>query len=73
MIVDSLFKSIQRGKSGLNIGMSSGLTNLDLITYGVQRRWMTVVAGDSGSGKSSFVLYSNIYQPFKQYCISIDL
>lgn len=49
MIVDSLFKSIQRGKAGLNVGMSSGLTNLDLITYGVQRRWMTVVAGDSGS------------------------
>ena len=68
MIVESLFKSIQRGKEGLNVGLSSGLTKLDLITYGVQRRWMTVVAGDSGSGKSSFVLYSNIYQPFKQYC-----
>lgn len=68
MIVDNLFKSIQRGKEGLNVGLSSGLTKLDLITYGIQRRWMTVVAGDSGSGKSSFVLYSNIYQPFKQYC-----
>ena len=73
MIVDSLFKSIQRGKSGLNVGMSSGLSNLDLITYGVQRRWMTVVAGDSGLGKSSFVLYSNIYQPFKQYCENPDI
>ena len=49
MIVENLFKSIQRGKEGLNVGLSSGLDKLDLITYGIQRRWMSVVAGDSGS------------------------
>lgn len=53
MIVENLFKSIQRGKEGLNVGLSSGLSKLDLITYGIQRRWMTVVAGDSGSVQHS--------------------
>ena len=63
MIVDNLFSSIARGKQGLNKGLSSGLPEFDTYTYGVQRRWMTVVAGDSGSGKSSLVtetLYKTI-------------
>jgi hypothetical protein len=68
MIVDNLFSSIARGKQGLNKGLSSGLPEFDTYTYGVQRRWMTVVAGDSGSGKSSLALYSHIYEPFMQYC-----
>lgn len=73
MIVDSLFKSINQGKKGLNKGLSSGFPKLDTITYGVQRKWMTVYAGDSGSGKSSLVLYSQIYQPFKQFCNNPNL
>ena len=63
MIVTNLFQSILRGKSGMNIGLPSGLPKVDSIIYGVQRRWMYVWAGDSGSGKSSIVLYSQIYRP----------
>lgn len=66
MIVENLFKSIERGRKGLNNGLSSGLSKLDSTVYGVQRRWLTVWAGDSGSGKSSLVLFTQIYQPFKQ-------
>lgn len=66
MIVDSLYKSIDRGKKGLNTGLSTGLSKLDGLIYGIQRRWLTVWAGDSGSGKSSLVLFSQVYQPFKQ-------
>jgi replicative DNA helicase len=40
--------SISRGKKGLNKGLSSGFDKLDTITYGVQRKWMTIYAGDSG-------------------------
>ncbi len=52
MIVENLFKSIERGRKGLNNGLSSGLSKLDSTVYGVQRRWMTVWAGDSGSNKA---------------------
>lgn len=49
MIVENLFHNIKQGKKGLNKGISSGFPKLDTITYGVQRKWMTVYAGDSGS------------------------
>lgn len=68
MIVESLFNSIKQGKRGLNKGLSSGFEKLDKLVYGVQRKWMTVYGGDTGSGKSSVVLYSQVYQPFQQFC-----
>ena len=49
MIVESLFSSINRGREGLDAGLSTGLSKLDGLVYGIQRRWMEVVAGDSGS------------------------
>ena len=55
MIVENLFKSIDKGRSGLNSGLSSGFKKLDKLVFGVQRQWMTVWAGDSRSGKSSIV------------------
>ena len=67
MIVESLFNSIQQGKQGLNIGLSTGLSKMDSLTYGIQRKWLTVVAGDSGSGKSSYVLYTKVFKAFQQY------
>ena len=48
MIVSELFNSINRGRSGMNIGLPTGLPKFDSITYGVQRKWMYVWAGDSG-------------------------
>ena len=67
MIVENLFKSIDRGRAGLNSGLSTGFEKLDKLVYGIQRQWMTVWSADSGAGKSSIVLYSQIYQPFKQH------
>ena len=67
MIVDSLYNSISQGKSGLNVGLSTGLPKIDSLTYGIQRKWLTVVAGDSGSGKSSYVLYTKVFKAFQQY------
>lgn len=66
MIVDSLFENIKRGKKGLNVGLSTGLDKIDKVTFGVQRRWMTTIFGDSGCGKSSLCLYTAVYQPFQQ-------
>ena len=61
MIVESLFSSINRGREGLNARLSTGLSKLDGLVYGIQRRWMEVVAGDSGS-KYMSRLYEQLYK-----------
>ena len=61
MIVESLFSSINRGREGLNAGLSTGLSKLDGLVYGIQRRWMEVVAGDSGS-KYRCRSYKELYE-----------
>ena len=61
MIVENLFSSINRGRKGLNAGLSTGLIKLDGLVYGIQRRWMEVVAGDSGS-KYMSRLYEQLYK-----------
>jgi len=70
MIVDSLKETIEKGKNGLNIGLSTGLDKLDMLTYGLNRGWMYTWCADSGAGKSSLVLYTTVYQPFQQYLAS---
>ena len=64
MIVESLFSSINRGREGLNAGLSTGLSKLDGLVYGIQRRWMEVVAGDSGSNSTAVHIrnYMNYYR-----------
>ena len=41
---------IRNGREGNNMGLTTGLKKLDKLTYGIQRSWLTVVAGGSGSG-----------------------
>lgn len=48
MIIDNLFQSIKSGKEGHNVGLPTGLPKMDNITFGTQRKWLTVVSGDSG-------------------------
>lgn len=67
MSVRSLFENINRGKKGLNKGIPQGLPKVDSITYGLQRRWMTIIGADSGAGKSSYMLYTSIYKPYMEY------
>ena len=67
MITESLFKNIEKGKEGLNKGLSTGLSKLDNVIFGIQRGWLQVIFADSGAGKSTFTNYIGIYQPYKQY------
>lgn len=62
-IVKSLVNLIKRGKKGDNKGLSTGFPRLDKVTYGIQRKYITVIAGDTGSGKSSLALYMYVYRP----------
>ena len=65
MITDDLFKSIDAGREGLNKGLSSGLSKLDSLTYGIIRENITLIGASSGSGKSSITSYIAVY---KAYC-----
>lgn len=67
MIVETLYDSINQGRKGLNKGLNSGSKKLDSIVYGIQRRAFYTIGADSGAGKSTFMLYSAIYNPFIQY------
>lgn len=62
-VVEELYDMIDRGRSGRNIGLSFGFPKLDQCIYGLQRGFITTLAGDSGSGKSSLALYMYTYRP----------
>lgn len=63
--VDFLYEEINRGREGKNIGLNTGIPKLDNYIGGIQRGNYTLVFGLSGSGKSAWVLYNNIYRPLK--------
>ncbi len=65
-VIKSLIESIKRGKKGKNKGLYSGFPKLDKIIYGLQKRYFSVIAGDSGSGKSSLALYMYVYRPIME-------
>ena len=66
MLHEKLIARIQDGMSGLNVGLSTGLSKLDKTIYGIQKGWIYTVISSSGGGKSSFAINSYIYQPLKQ-------
>lgn len=61
--ISSLFREIERGRQGLNIGVSTGMPKLDQIISGLQRQTFYLIGGTTGSGKSTLALYSAIYYP----------
>ena len=65
-LISDFMHLVDEGKKGNNIGLSTGLSKLDKIVYGVQRRNITLIGATSGGGKTTFALYSYVYQPLKQ-------
>lgn len=66
-IVDELYLKIDEGREGNNMGLKTGLPKLDLYTGGFQKGIYKLVFGNSGAGKSSYVIYSDIYRTLKDY------
>ena len=62
-ITSRLMRMIRNGREGNNMGLTTGLKKLDKLTYGIQRSWLTVVAGGSGSGLKILdkIYYSEIF------------
>lgn len=52
----NLLDLINKGREGRNKGLSTGLPKLDNLISGVQRGWLTVIAGGSGSGLKLFIV-----------------
>lgn len=67
MIVKNLMSRIDQGRKGFNKGLSTGLPKLDSVVYGSLRETISLIGGDSGSGKSSYMLYTTVYRPFMEY------
>lgn len=63
MISEKLLKEIDRGRLGLNHGISMGLPKLESIIDGVSRETYTLIISNSGAGKTSFALYAYVYKP----------
>ena len=61
---------MKAGISGKNIGTSTGLKRLDKATYGIQKRFLYLIGGDTGSGKTTlamYYLYSVLNDYFESY------
>ena len=65
MGVKQLFHNIKKGKEGKNIGISTGLPGIDSIIYGIQRKYLYVVAADQGGGKTSYAIDIFVYNLYK--------
>ena len=55
--VKLLFDLIDKGRSGKNIGLKTGIDKLDKYVGGIQRGIYTLIFGLSGAGKSAVSLY----------------
>ena len=65
MITESLLAKIDRGREGKNQGLSIGLEKLEEVIDGVTQGTYTLIYGGTGSGKTTFTLFSHIYMPLK--------
>ena len=67
MISEKLLTEINRGRQGLNHGISMGLPKLEGIIDGVTRETYTLIISNSGAGKTSFALYAYVYKPLMEH------
>lgn len=72
-ITDRLYSMITRGLQGNNKGLSLGIPTLDKSIYGIMRKELYLLAADSGSGKSSFALYSFVFRPLFDHIDDKDI
>lgn len=67
MITESLLLAIERGREGKEQGYSIGLPKLEQVVDGVCKGVYTLIAAESGVGKSSLMLYSYVYRPIMNH------
>ena len=65
-VVNDLYKEIEKGVSGENVGLKTGLPKVDWYTGGFQKSMYRLIFGKSGSGKTSLTTYT-LYRTLKDY------
>lgn len=65
-ITENLKELIDRGRKGENHALSMGLPKLERFVDGVAQETYYLIAGGTGSGKTSFALHSFIYKPIME-------
>ena len=60
---EQILNEIDRGRAGFNHGITMGMPKLESIMDGNTRETYTLIMSNSGSGKTSFALYSYVYKP----------
>lgn len=65
-ITSSVISQIKKGMLGENWGLPMGMPKLESVIDGVTQSTYTLVFGSTGSGKTSFALYSYIYKPIME-------
>lgn len=63
--IKQLLNLIARGREGKNKGISTGLSKLDSVMYGIQENYIYTIGASSGVGKSSFMIDIFIYNLIK--------
>lgn len=66
MVIDNLLNLIDAGRRGENHAIPMGFPKLEQYIDGISQETYYLVAGGTGSGKTSFVLYSTIYRPLME-------
>ena len=61
--LEEFFQLVKEGREGHNIGLSTGSAKLDLYTDGFLPGTSYLIGGSSGSGKSTWTLWTFVYQP----------
>ena len=64
---DPLLEEIDRGRQGLNQGLSLGLPKLEDLTDGVTKSTCVLLFAGTGVGKSSAMLYAYVYKPISEH------
>ena len=65
MGVKQLLRNLEEGRSGRNIGISTGLPIIDSIIYGIQRKYIYTIGADTSGGKTSFAVDVFVYNLIK--------
>lgn len=64
---EEFFQLVNEGREGHNVGLSTGSPKLDLYTDGFLPGTSYLIGGASGTGKSTWSLWTYVYQPLIHY------
>lgn len=65
-LVDNFYNLVDRGREGKNHGLSMGLPKMEEYIDGLTQGTSFLLGSGSGTGKTTFVLYSFIYKPLME-------